>query len=161
MEELVGYCRLVAGSIGRLTVAVLGTSAPADHLADDLGVALQLTNILRDIVEDRDVLGRIYLPRTDAERFGCSPRLEGSGDDLLALISYEAAMTEPWYERGKLLLPLLDRRSRACVGAMAGIYYGLLQRIRHDPAAVLRTRVSLTGQEKAWVAARSLVGAGW
>ena len=71
-EDLVHYCRQVAGSIGRLSVAVLGSRDPAAaaQLADDLGVAMQLTNILRDCVEDFQ-RGRVYLPREDFELFGC------------------------------------------------------------------------------------------
>jgi phytoene synthase len=75
IDDLVGYCRRVAGTVGRLSLAIYGVEAaraddPAapERLADDLGVALQLTNILRDIVEDRDQLGRVYLPRADLER---------------------------------------------------------------------------------------------
>ncbi len=72
-DDLVVYCRLVAGSIGRLSLAVFGTTDPhAVELADDLGVALQLTNILRDVVEDR-ANGRVYLPAEDAIAVGCPP----------------------------------------------------------------------------------------
>ena len=63
-DELVEYCRRVAGSVGRLSLAIYGEQRPGGRspLADALGVALQLTNILRDLVEDRDVMGRVYLP---------------------------------------------------------------------------------------------------
>ncbi|MGH9230022.1 MAG: squalene synthase HpnC [Acidimicrobiales bacterium] len=168
-DELVVYCRRVAGSIGRLSLAIFGTahasrsngrsgrpdaSAP---LADDLGVALQLTNILRDVVEDRDQLARVYLPADDLERFGCAADASGPADRLAALLTFEAERARGWYERGLGLLPHLDHRSRACVAAMAGIYHRLLDRIERDPAAVLRGRVSLTTGQKATVAARSLL----
>jgi phytoene synthase len=160
-DELVVYCRQVAGSIGRLSLAIFGTersgrpevTAP---LADDLGVALQLTNILRDVVEDRDQLGRVYLPADDLARFGCAPDASEPADRLTALVTFEAERARAWYERGLGLLPHLDHRSRACVAAMAGIYHRLLDRIERDPAAVLRGRVSLTTGQKLTVAARSL-----
>jgi 15-cis-phytoene synthase len=157
-EDLVGYCRRVAGSVGRLSLAVYGTAEPdrAEPLADALGVALQITNILRDIVEDRDRMGRIYLPAEDLARFGVTPDLRGPIDGVLALITFEAARAEEWYERGLALLPRLDWRSRACTAAMAGIYRRLLVRIQRDPAGVLRGRMSLPGREKAAVAVRAL-----
>lgn len=160
IDELVGYCRRVAGTVGRLSLAVFGTSdqATAEPLADALGVALQLTNILRDIVEDRDQMGRIYLPTDDIERFGCHADLDGPVDSVIGLIEYEAVRAEQWYAEGLQLLPLLDGRSRACTGAMAGIYRRLLTRIRRDPVAVLRARVSLPAWEKVWVAGRALAG---
>jgi phytoene synthase len=160
-DDLVGYCRRVAGSVGRLSLGVFGTDdqVTGERLADALGVALQVTNILRDIVEDRDRMGRIYLPTEDIERFGCQPDLRGPHDAVVGLVLYESVRATEWYAEGLQLLPMLDRRSRACTAAMAGIYQRLLTRIRRDPAAVLRTRVSVPGWEKAWVAAHSLAGA--
>ncbi len=160
-DGLVEYCRLVAGTIGRLSLSIYGSSDPqkAEPLADALGVALQLTNILRDLLEDRDVMGRVYLPAQDLERFGVSPSLEGAPDDLYALICFETGRAEAWYERGLELLPLLDRRSRACTAAMAGIYRRLLERIRTAPESVMRGRVSLSPGQKATVAAMALAKA--
>jgi 15-cis-phytoene synthase len=160
-EELVEYCRRVAGTIGRLSLAIYGSSDPVEAapLADALGVALQLTNILRDLVEDRDTMGRVYLPTEDLQRFGVGPMLTGSADDLCALICFESGRAAAWYERGLALLPLLDPRSRACTAAMAGIYHRLLERIRTRPESVLRERVSLSPGEKATVAAIALAKA--
>jgi len=157
-DDLVGYCRRVAGTVGRLSLAIYGSTDPAraEGLADDLGVALQITNILRDIVEDRHSLGRVYLPSADLERFGVGPDLDGPEEGLVALVAFETGRAEEWYERGLQLLPLLDRRSRACTAAMAGIYHRLLVTIRRDPAAVLRGRLSLPAWQKAGVAARAL-----
>jgi 15-cis-phytoene synthase len=166
--ELVGYCRCVAGSIGRLSLGVFDlrpsvSRAEADKLADTLGIALQLTNILRDIVEDRAV-GRIYLPRQDLDRFGCTLRLGADGglsdppDRLAALVRWQAVRAERYYQTGLRLLPLLDRRSAACVAAMAGIYHRLLVRMVADPLAVTRYRISLPRWEKAYVAARAMAG---
>ncbi len=160
--ELEHYCRCVAGSIGRLSLGVFGSSDPvaAEPLADSLGVALQLTNILRDIREDLGN-GRVYLPAEDLARFGCtlSPGQELSASRALErLVRYEAERALRWYQAGIRLLPMLDRRSAASAGAMAGIYLRLLEHIAADPAAALRQRLSLPAAQKAMVAARCLAG---
>jgi phytoene synthase len=157
-DDLVGYCRRVAGTVGRLSLSVYGCAEPerAAPLADDLGVALQITNILRDVVEDRRDLGRVYLPAEDRDRFGVPVDLSGSTDNLIALIAFEAGRAEEWYERGLQLLPMLDWRSRACTAAMAGIYRRLLVAIQRDPAAVLRRRLSLPAWQKVGVALRAV-----
>jgi 15-cis-phytoene synthase len=157
IDDLVGYCRRVAGSIGRLSLSVFGTTYPesAEPRAEALGVALQITNILRDVVEDRE-MGRAYLPREDAERFGCAPDLSGPPESLAALVGFETTRARTWFGTGLELLPLLDRRSRACVAAMAGIYRRLLGRIEADPALVLQGRLSLSTAEKLRVAGKAL-----
>jgi squalene synthase HpnD len=159
--DLETYCRRVAGSIGRLSVGVFGASDPtAMSLADDLGVAMQLTNILRDVREDLDC-GRVYVPREDLERFGCGPDLAAPQPHALAsLILFEAGRARSWFDRGLALVSLLDPRSASCVTAMTGIYRRLLSRIEERPERVLRERLSLAPWEKVWVAARSLTGAG-
>jgi len=163
-DDLLHYCRCVAGSIGRLSLGVFGTTDPdtAVPLADSLGVALQLTNILRDIREDY-ASGRIYLPAEDFERFGAvldqDPATGPGQDKLTALVEFEADRARTWYTKGLALMPLLDRRSAASAGAMAGIYFRLLEHIAASPAAVLTRRVSLSAGEKALVAVRSLAAA--
>ncbi len=190
-DDLLHYCRCVAGSIGRLSLGVFGTRDPgaAVPLADSLGVALQLTNILRDIKEDY-ANGRVYLPAEDFERFGASlpagngtegssapgngvpgnrATANGTGEtatagtgeadgNLVALVEFEAARAREWYMKGLTLMPLLDRRSAASAGAMAGIYFRLLEHIVAAPAEVLSTRVSLPASEKLMVAVKSLAG---
>jgi 15-cis-phytoene synthase len=155
-EDLVGYCRAVAGSIGRLCLAIFtdGHANGASRLADDLGVAMQLTNILRDIREDQ-ARGRVYLPAEDLRRFG------SSDIDALspAMIRFEAERAQDWFDRGLRLVEQLEPRSAACVLAMTGIYRSILERIIRDPGEVMRARISLPAWEKTWVAARSLVGA--
>ncbi len=161
IEETEDYCRMVAGSVGRLSQGVFGTHGDPDRaneLADRLGVGLQLTNILRDIVEDRG-MGRIYLPTEDIERFGCAPDLTGPVEAVGELVAFEAERAEQHYSKGLKLLDMLDRRSRACTGAMAGIYHRLLDRITAAPTEVMNGRLSLSTREKAWVAVRSLAGA--
>jgi phytoene synthase len=160
-DELVGYCRQVAGSIGRLSLAIFGSSDPgaAAPLADDLGVAMQLTNILRDVVEDFE-RGRVYLPRDDFARFHLPPDPTSAPAGALSeLIRFEAARDREWFDRGLQLLPMLDPRSAACVAAMTGIYRRILDRIERSPSDVLRGRISLPPWEKAWVAAGSLASA--
>jgi phytoene synthase len=160
--DLEVYCRRVAGSIGRLSAAVFGSRdrGSAGSLADDLGVAMQLTNILRDVREDR-ARGRLYLPEEDLARFGCHPDPAAASPEAVAeLVRFEAARARAWFRRGLRLLPLLDARSAACVGAMTGIYRRILDRLERRPDLVLRARVSLPPWEKAWVAARSLAGVG-
>jgi phytoene synthase len=171
LDELVEYCRRVAGSIGRLSLGVFdpGLSGPefarAAEFADALGVALQLTNILRDIREDLGN-GRVYLPKHDLDLFGCvlttrpDGTLDPQGGALAEVIRFEAARAWGWYDRGMQLLDVLDRRSAACCAAMAGIYRELLQRIAADPDAVMRGRMSLPARDKLTVAARALAGAG-
>ncbi len=188
-EDLVLYCRRVAGAIGRSCLAIFALRDPAGvdlvgagRLADDLGVALQLTNVLRDVREDAD-RGRVYLPAEDLRRFGLIAAGEeqraasliaglagargypGNGGDgeagpIGALVRFQAERAREWFERGIELAPLLDRRSAACLLAMVGIYNRLLERIAADPERVLHERVALRMSEKAWVAARSMIGGG-
>jgi 15-cis-phytoene synthase len=194
-EELVLYCRRVAGAIGRVCLAIFAKRGHGGHgpggeldqaqierLADDLGVALQLTNILRDVREDAEN-GRVYLPAEDLKRFGVDAAGEssarsggqgemaqrarhlatlaaGQGESLAELMRFEAERAQQWFDRGLPLVPRLDRRSGACVCAMAGIYHRLLQRIEADPAGALSSRASLSGGEKLGVALRSIAGRG-
>ena len=158
-EDLHYYCRCVAGSIGRLSLGIFGTSHDLDEaasLADSLGVALQLTNILRDIREDHQN-GRTYLPAEDLAKFDVDLDAPNPSQ-FTRLVEFEAERARDWYATGWRLLPLLDRRSAACTGAMAGIYRQLLERIAAQPGAVLNSRVSLSTGEKAMVAVRALAG---
>jgi 15-cis-phytoene synthase len=166
-DDLHRYCRYVAGSIGRLSLGVYGAGNPAkqEQMADDLGIALQLTNILRDVVEDfRN--GRVYLPAEDLAKFGCELAVgqpEPFEDPawqarFASLVEFEAGRAREWYASGWRLLATIDWRSAACTGAMAGIYRRLLEKIASNPHAVLQGRVSLPGKEKALVAVRALSG---
>ena len=157
-DELVVYCRDVAGSIGRLCLAIFSGDPVPTHpanadLADDLGVAMQLTNILRDVREDYDN-GRVYLPTEDLQRFGCSAPLVSAD-----LIRFEATRAGEWFDRGLRLVDVLDTRSASCVLAMTGIYRKILERIASQPDEILQHRISLPVWEKAWLAARSVTGA--
>jgi len=166
-DDLLYYCRCVAGSIGRLSLGIYGAKEPTrqQRMADDLGVALQLTNILRDVREDY-LNGRVYLPAEDLAKFGCE--IAGGQPEpfpdpaqqarFAGLVEFEAARAREWYASGMRLLATIDRRSAACTGAMAGIYRRLLERIARQPSAVLQGRMSLPAGEKALVAARALTG---
>jgi len=165
--ELERYCRCVAGSIGRLSLGVFDC-ADRDRgpsLADELGVALQIGNILRDVGEDA-AAGRVYLPAEDLERFGCTAgdgTLEGPiefAGPVELVIAFEAERGLERLRLGLGLVPLLDRRSASCVLAMAGKYQRLLERIAADPTLAFGTRLSLRPWEKGLVLARSLAGAG-
>ena len=156
-DDLHYYCRCVAGSIGRLSLGIFGTDGDpevASRLADSLGVALQLTNILRDIREDY-ASGRVYLPAEDLAKFDCNLD-DPDPAQFTRLVEFEAERARDWYATGLRLLPMLDHRSAACTGAMAGIYRQLLERIAAQPAAVLRGRMSLSPGEKAVVAVKAL-----
>lgn len=164
-EDLVSYCRCVAGSIGRLCLGVFGSRGDpkAPQYADSLGIALQQTNILRDIREDLGT-GRVYLPRQDLERFGVDLVTDERGDlvdadgALAELITYCATRACGWYADGLRLVPLLDRRSAACCTAMSGIYRRLLTAITADPSTVYGRRLSLPVGQKVKVAGRALLG---
>jgi phytoene synthase len=167
-DDLVAYCRCVAGSVGRLCLAIFDGSGAAHQpeaveLADVLGIALQQTNILRDIREDL-ITGRVYLPQEDLDRFGVELRLNDDGaladsdGGLAELIRYRAEEAHRWYQRGLQLVPRLDRRSAACCAAMAGIYVRLLTQIEAAPQTVYSRRLSLSGWQKMEVAMRALTG---
>jgi phytoene synthase len=182
-DELVEYCRCVAGAVGRLCLAVFGSSPIAGSAgsrliagsaggrpdprapgyADALGIALQQINILRDIREDLGN-GRVYLPQQDLDRFTVQLSLDERGalvDDggqLSKLIRHSAERAYQWYATGLQLIPLLDRRSAACCTAMSGIYLRLLDRIVEQPSLVFDRRLSLSGWQKAEVAMWALVG---
>jgi phytoene synthase len=165
-DELTGYCRCVAGAVGRLCLAVFGSRPDprAPEYADALGIALQQVNILRDIREDFGN-GRVYLPQQDLDRFDVQLALDergvllDTGGRLTALIRHSAQRAHQWYAHGLKLIPLLDRRSAACCTAMSGIYLRLLDRIDEQPSLVFDRRLSLSGWRKAEVAMRALVGA--
>jgi 15-cis-phytoene synthase len=161
-EDLLVYCRRVAGSIGLLCLAIFGAREMerARGLADDLGVAMQLTNILRDISEDAGN-GRVYVPRAELVRYHLSTdgHYAGGEGQMDAFMRYQARRADEWFDRGLELVRLLDRRSGACVLAMSNIYRGVLARIEDDPEAARRERVSLPMWAKGWVATRSVLAA--
>jgi phytoene synthase len=150
-EDLRQYCRLVASVVGRMCVRIFGFTDDAALLrADDLGLALQLTNILRDVREDAE-MGRIYLPQEDLRRFGITEdamlRVQ-PGDGWSALIKFETQRARSLFKTGYEVLRYIPRRPAACVQTMAGIYERLLHKIERDPQLPLRERAALSKREK-------------
>ena len=170
--DLLGYCRCVAGSVGRLSLGVYGRPAlPPEAtggggvrtedsddtwaIADSLGVALQLTNILRDVREDR-LIGRIYLPAEDLERFGCTLEVDAGGrladprSGSPRSVRYEAERAEGWYQRGlSRLLPRLDRRSAACTAGDGRHLPPAARRIAADPDLIRAAAAVAAGRGQA------------
>ena len=160
-EELKRYCYLVASVVGLISIEIFGYEGgeEARGHAADLGIALQLTNILRDVQEDLQ-RGRIYLPGDELTRFGYKDDYvrRGVADEAFhKLMAYQVARAELYFERGRMLLPFLPRRARACVGVMAGIYKSILDDIARRPETVLSRRVSLSAGQKLALAGRELV----
>jgi phytoene synthase len=128
-DELLGYCRHVAGAVGVACVAVYGADQP--QRAEQLGVALQLINIVRDVREDWE-LGRVYLPQDELASYGVSEEdieLGRVTSGWQALMAYQAARARSYLEDGLTLVGLLDRRSAACVATFANLYRVTLERI--------------------------------
>jgi phytoene synthase len=160
-EELKDYCYRVASSVGLISIEIFGYTGggEARRRASELGVALQLTNILRDVREDAE-RGRVYLPLEEIEWFGYSEGelLAGSATpEFRRLIAFQVDRARHYYSLGRELLPHLPRRARACVGVMAGIYSSILDDIERDPSAVFERRVSLSSQRKLALAGREMV----
>jgi phytoene synthase len=157
-EELEAYCRLVASTIGRMCVRIFGFEDPVALVrAGELGVALQLTNILRDVREDAG-LDRVYLPAEDLERFGIAEAdlLAGRpGAGWEALVAFEVARARDNYSAGLSVVEHIPRRSAACVRTMAGIYRRILDMVERDPWLPFRGRASLSTTGKLAVALRS------
>jgi phytoene synthase len=160
-DDLKRYCYLVASVVGLISAEIFGYQGgeEARGHAADLGIALQLTNILRDVQEDLQ-RGRIYLPEDELARFGYKADFLRQGvanEAFRRLMAFQVARAEEYFEEGRMLLPLLPRRARACVGVMAGIYRTILDDIRRRPETILRQRVSLGTGHKLVLAGRELV----
>ena len=156
-EELVQYCRRVASAPGLICIEIFGyTDERAVKYAIDLGIAMQLTNIIRDVAEDaRD--GRVYLPNEELEKFGYSKSDLAAGtvnDPFRNLMRFQIERAHRYFERGAKLFPLLDRRSRACPRTMSSVYGRLLGRIEAADYDVFSRRISLSRTAKAALAAR-------
>jgi phytoene synthase len=145
-----------------MCVRIFGFRDPvALDYADDLGLAMQLTNILRDVREDA-TLGRIYLPMEDLAGFGIesSELVAGlPGEGWEALIQFEVQRAWHLYESGLRVTELIPRSSAVCVRTMAGIYQSILEQIERDPRLPLRRRISLSRPAKLAVMVRSWLAA--
>jgi phytoene synthase len=160
-EELKRYCYLVASVVGLISISIFGYRGgeEAQRHAADLGIALQLTNILRDVQEDLQ-RGRIYLPQDELARFGYAEEdlREGVANEAFRrLMAFQTERARQYFESGRRLFPCLSRRARACVGVMASIYSTILDDIRREPETVLKRRVSLSAGQKLALAGREVV----
>jgi phytoene synthase len=165
-DGLRDYCHKVAGAVGLACLEVFGHDRGDEDrpIADDLGLAMQVANIIRDVDEDlaRD---RIYLPAEDLARFQVTEAdlLARKLDDRVrALFKFEVARARELFASGARLAARLPRRSRSCPLALAGLYGAILDEIERRDHDVFTSRVGLSKPRKLWVAsgalARSLVG---
>jgi phytoene synthase len=151
-DDLRLYCYRVASVVGLVSIEIFGYRDPASReYAVQLGLALQLTNILRDVGQDFANGGRIYLPREDLTRFGYTTEDLASGrrnDVFLALMRFETERALGFYAAAKAALPAVDRRAMTAAEIMRAIYGRLLDRMRRDGFHVFTQRYSLSRLQK-------------
>ena len=149
------YCHLVAGVVGEVSARIFGqTEARTTEYAHTLGLAFQLTNIIRDVGEDA-MRGRIYLPISELQRFDVKAHEITSrqySERFTALMKFQAERAHGLYEQALALLPAADRRSQKPGLMMASIYRTLLREIEAEDFRVLHQRISLTPLRKLWLA---------
>ncbi|MFO1346403.1 MAG: presqualene diphosphate synthase HpnD [Rhodocyclaceae bacterium] len=157
------YCYRVASVVGLLAAEIFGyTDRRTQKYAHDLGMAFQLTNIIRDVGEDAR-RGRIYLPIEDLQKFDvkASEILNAQySDNFRRLMEFQIARAEQYYEQAFANLPAVDRRAQRPGLVMAAIYRALLDEIRRDGCKVLTQRTSLTPLRKLWLAVKTWVREG-
>ncbi|MDR1424132.1 MAG: presqualene diphosphate synthase HpnD [Azoarcus sp.] len=157
-SALQDYCYHAAGTVGMLAATIFGmTDARTLDYAHDLGIAFQLTNIIRDVGEDAR-RGRIYLPLDELQHFGVSELdiLQGrAGENFCGLMAFQANRAETFYDRALANLPAADRKRQRPGLAMAAIYQSLLHEIVQGGFQVLDRRVSLPLRRKLWLTASS------
>jgi phytoene synthase len=155
---LARYCHLVAGVVGEVASGIFGrTQAATVQYAHKLGLAMQLTNIIRDVGDDAR-RGRIYLPVSELQQFEVKAQEilnRGYSDRFTQLMRFQAARAHRCYDDALALLPDADRRSQKPGLMMANIYRTLLREIEADNFQVLHQRTSLTPLRKLWIAART------
>jgi 15-cis-phytoene synthase len=144
--DLYRYCYYVASIVGLVCIRIFGYSNPAaERLAEETGVAFQLTNILRDVREDREN-GRIYIPEEDIRKFGAD--LAKHDERFVRLMSFEAQRARAYYDESRPLIALVHPRSRPSLWALIEIYRRLLGRIEHSNFNVLEKRIRVPTWEK-------------
>jgi phytoene synthase len=167
-DDLYRYCYLVASVVGLVCIRIFGYSdARAEILAEETGVALQLTNILRDVKEDVE-RGRVYLPLDLLDEFGETVdelRSLAAGRAMTererSMLATLAIRAEKYYLAASKLTPLIDRDSRAALWVLVTIYHRLLARIAARKMEVFGERVALSTAEKLAVLARGATMAAW
>jgi phytoene synthase len=161
-DELRGYCEKVAGAVGLACLPVYRDGRPGEgetERARQLGLALQLINIVRDVAEDWQ-LGRVYLPQDELAGFGVAEEDIAQGrltPEWLALMSFQAARARVHLAEGLRLLDSLDRRSALCVGTFAGLYRETLEQIEGSGFDVFSGKTRLSMPRKVAVVARGLL----
>jgi phytoene synthase len=154
-DELYRYCYLVASVVGLTIIHIFGfDSAEALPLAEKCGIAFQLTNILRDVREDREN-GRIYIPAEDIRRFDAD--LAYYDGKFVNLMRFEAARARRYYDESRPLIGMVDARSRRSLWAMIEIYRRLLIKIEKSNFQVLDRRVRVPTWEKLGILASALL----
>jgi phytoene synthase len=160
-DRLREYCYRVAGTVGLTCIHVFGfRDSRAPDVAERLGIAFQLTNILRDLKADHE-MGRVYLPEEDIERFGVrNAELAGPiSPRLIELMEFQADRAWQFYEEGAEIVGLVERDSRGALWALARTYSGLLVRIEARGFDVFASRVRLSAAEKFGILVRAQLGA--
>jgi len=159
-DDLYQYCYRVASVVGLVCIHVFGYRDPAaEPLAERLGLAFQLTNIIRDVKEDAG-MGRVYLPEEDLNKFGISlSALRSAGDPALfrPLLAMEADRAREYYRAGEELLPLVDEDSQPALWVLMTIYRRLLDKIALREYDVFSAKVSLTVREKLSILAKGFL----
>lgn len=157
------YCWHVAGVVGELSARIFGFSDPRTlEYAQELGLAFQLTNIVRDVGDDAR-RGRIYLPVNELQQFNVKAAdilNSRYSDDFVRLMRFQADRARDSYRKALDLLPEADRRTQRPGLIMAAIYHALLEEIERDDFQVLHQRISLTPVRKLWLAWKTWVGGG-
>ena len=156
-RDLFEYCRRVASAVGMICIRIFGcTSAGAADYALHLGVALQLTNIIRDVKDDL-ALGRVYIPLEDLRQCGCTIDDLAAGkvtEPVRRLLAYECRRARDFYQRAVDARPESDRRKLAAAEIMRAVYFGTLRRVERLRYDVFTARVRLTRPEQAAIALR-------
>lgn len=150
-DELDIYCYRVASAVGLVSIEIFGyRNAACRDYAIALGLALQVTNIIRDVGKDLNN-GRVYLPQEDLARFDYSEtdlRQRKHNDAFVRLMDFEAARAEEFFSRAAALLPREDRRSMVAAEIMASVYHALLKRMKSDRFRVFEKEYRLSKIEK-------------
>ena len=164
-EQLRAYCYRVASVVGLVSIEIFGYREPATRqYAVDLGLALQLTNIIRDVAVDLDNGGRIYLPLEDLARFGYTPadlRARVYDKRFQALMAFETTRAEGYYQAAVSALPPTDRRAMVAAEIMRAIYWRLLRQIKRDRFRVFERRYRLSTPGKIAVMAGAVLHNRW
>ena len=156
-DELYRYCYQVASVVGLTIIHIFGFDNPeALALAEKCGIAFQLTNILRDVREDRENR-RIYVPAEDIQRF--SANLAHYDANFIELMRFEAARAEAYYQESRPLIALVHKRSRRSLWALIEIYRRLLLKIEKSNFDVLDRRIRIPTSEKLGILAKSFLAA--